>query len=83
MVVAVDKAAGATADILIKNVNGDVLMAKHLGKKETTFRGRFDMSQLADGTYQLVITNGKEETKKEVTLSTKPVTATNRVIALQ
>lgn len=83
MQLAVDKSAGAAVDIKIMNDKGEILAAQRLGKKDTNFRGRFDMSQLADGRYQIVISNGKEETKRAVTISTQPVVNTGRVIALQ
>ncbi|GAA4467451.1 hypothetical protein GCM10023189_51140 [Nibrella saemangeumensis] len=83
MAIAVDKEAGAAIYIKIMDEKGNVLTSQQLDKKDTNFRGRFDMSELKDGKYQVVITNGTDETKKEITLSTKPVLAPGRVVDLQ
>ncbi|GAB4035883.1 T9SS type A sorting domain-containing protein [Spirosoma gilvum] len=81
--IALDKQKGSTADIKLKNDNGDVLYSYHLGKNENTYRSRLSVSELPDGVYQVEISNGAEVTKHTVTVSTQQPTTINRVISLK
>lgn len=78
--IALDKQAGGPVDIQLKNSTGGLLYSQHLGKKEAQFRTRLNVDDLADGDYQLEITNGVETTRQTVTLKTKQPTALNRII---
>ena len=78
--IALDKQAGGPVDIQLKSSTGKVLYSQHLGKKETQFRTRLNVDDLADGDYLLEITNGVETTRQIVTLKTKQPTTLNRVI---
>lgn len=77
--IALDKQAGGPVDIRLTNSTGDVLYNQHLGKKETAFRTRLNIDDLADGDYLLTITNGTETTRQTITLKTNH-TAPSRVI---
>ena len=78
--IALDKQAGGPVDILLKSSSGTLLYSQHLGKKETEFRIRLNLDDLADGTYLLEITNGVETTRQTITLKTKEAIALNRII---
>ena len=69
--VSLDKETGGKVTIRLKDNRGAVLYNQHLGKNETTYRTRLDLSDLPDGTYELELTNGVETTRQTVTISTK------------
>lgn len=78
--IALDKQAGGPVDIQLKSSSGTLLYSQRLGKKETEFRIRLNLDDLADGTYLLEITNGVETTRQTITLKTKEAIALNRII---
>lgn len=80
--VALDKETGGAVDIRLKNTEGKVLYAQHLGKNETGCRVKLNLDDLQDGIYQLEITNGVETTTQSVTLSTNNPTTPNRIVAV-
>lgn len=80
--IAVDKETGGSVDIRLKNAEGKVLFTRYLSKQERTCRLKLNLNDLADGTYQLEITNGAETTTQTVTLSTNQPTTPSRLIAV-
>lgn len=80
--VALDKQTGGTVDVRLKGSDGKVMFVEHIGKNQTQYRTRLNLSELPDGVYQLEITNGVETTTQQVTIATeKPATPT-RVVAI-
>ena len=69
--VSVDKQAGGTVALSLKDANGAVLFTREIAKRDTQYRTRFDLSQLADGTYELELTNGVDVTRQIVVIATK------------
>ena len=69
--VSVDKQAGGTVAISLKDANGSVLFSRQIAKNDTQYRSRFDLSQLTDGTYELELTNGVNVTRQTVVIATK------------
>ena len=69
--VSVDKQAGGTVAVSLKDANGSVLFTRRIAKNDTQYRNRFDLSQLPDGTYQLELTNGVDVTRQTVVIVTK------------
>ncbi|MBC3787914.1 T9SS type A sorting domain-containing protein [Spirosoma utsteinense] len=80
--IALDKQAGGTVDVRLINQEGKVLYDQQVGKHQTTARLRLDLSELPDGAYKVVISNGKDVTTKAVTILTKPVATLARLVAL-
>lgn len=80
--VALDKQTGGTIDIRLLNQEGKSLYDQQIGKNQTSARLRLDLSELPDGAYQLVISNGRDVTTHAVTISTKPVAMSARLVAL-
>lgn len=78
--IALDKQAGGSVDIQLRSSGGAVVYSQHIGKKETTFRTRLNLDELADGTYVLNITNGSETTRQTITLKTNQLATLNRTI---
>lgn len=80
--IALDKQKGGTVDVSLKDAEGKVVYARHLGKNESQYRTRLNLIDLPDGVYQVEITNGVETTSHKVTIATKQPVAPSRVIAL-
>ncbi|WP_338869639.1 T9SS type A sorting domain-containing protein [Spirosoma sp. SC4-14] len=80
--IALDKQSGGAVDIRLKDTTGEVLYTHHIGKNDTKYRTRLNLSELPDGTYQVEITNGAETSSHMVNLSTQKPTTPSRVIAL-
>lgn len=80
--IALDKQTGGAIDVRLVNQEGKILYDQQIGKHKTTARLRLDLSELPDGAYQLVISNGRDVTTKAVTILTKPVATSGRLVAL-
>jgi hypothetical protein len=80
--IALDKQTGGVIDVRLLNQEGKVVYDQQIGKNQTTVRLRLDLSELADGNYQVVISNGRDVTTHAVTISTKPVAMSARLVAL-
>jgi hypothetical protein len=62
-----EKEKGANLVVSLKNDKGEVLFKEFLGKNSTGYNKYFNLDELANGTYELVIDNGSEViTKKKV-----------------
>ena len=83
LTIALDKQTGGAVDVRLKNAGGEVVYSQHIGKNESKYRSRLDLSELPDGVYQVEITNGVETTTHNITLSTQQPEAPARVIALK
>ena len=81
--IALNKQTGGPVDIRLKAADGTVLYSHHLGKNERQYRTRLNLSELADGTYQVEITNGVETTRQTVTLATKQPAAPERIVVTE
>lgn len=80
--IGLDKQKGGAVDVSLKGANGKVFYSQHLGKNESTYRSRLNVSELPDGVYVIEITNGVETTKHQVTLSTKQPESPVRLVAI-
>lgn len=83
LTIALDKQTGGAVDIRLKNTDGTLLYSQHVGKNESQYRTRWNLSELPDGVYQVEITNGVETTTHQITISTQQPTTPNRLVALQ
>ena len=80
--IALNKQTGGALDVRLLNQAGKAVYDQPIGKHQTSVRLRLDLSELPDGAYQLVITNGRDITTRVVTISTKPVAMSARLVAL-
>ncbi|MVM40624.1 T9SS type A sorting domain-containing protein [Spirosoma sp. HMF3257] len=80
--IALDKQTGGAVDVSLKDAEGKVVYSRHLGKNESKYRTRLNLSELSDGVYQVEITNGVETTTHKVTIATHQPVTPSRVIAL-
>ncbi len=82
--VAVEKQEGSKVQIKLVNEKGDILAEEIVGKKKINYRARFELNQLQDGTYKLLITDGTTTQSRTLSLSTStPVVAPTRVVTVQ
>jgi len=81
--IALDKEKGGAVDIRLKGADGKVLYTQHLSKNQPGCRVRLNLDDLADGVYQVEVTNGVNTTTQNVTLSTNHPTAPSRIISIQ
>lgn len=80
--VSLDKKTGHRVDVRLTNAAGQVLFVHQMTKQQQIARLRLDVSDLPDGAYQLIITDGKETTRQSVTLNTKHPQESNRLVAI-
>ena len=80
--IALDKQTGGAVDVRLKRADGKVLFVQHVGKNESKYRTRLNLNELADGVYQVEVTNGVETTTQNVTISTQQPSAPSRVISV-
>ncbi len=85
MNVMVDKLVGKKITIQLKNEDGLVIHTQIIGKKETAFRGNYDLKELEDGKYSIEISDGKTKVVKNVQVETKkPIpSSSDRFISLK
>ncbi len=81
--IGLDKETGGSVDIRLKDIDGKVLYAQHLGKNEHGCRVSLNLNDLEDGVYSLEITNGVNTTTQNVTVATKHPTAPTRLVAIK
>ncbi len=58
-------------NIKILDQQGSVLYQDKLGKKQHKYARNLNFSELGDGQYTVVVSNGKDEVVKQLRLSTK------------
>lgn len=78
--IALDKQPGGPVDIQLKSSDGTLLYTQRISKKDSTFRTRLNLDELADGQYTLMITNGVETTRQTITLKTPQPASLDRTI---
>jgi hypothetical protein len=78
--IALDKQPGGPVDIQLKSSDGTLFYTQRISKKDSTFRTRLNLDELADGQYTLMITNGVETTRQTITLKTPQSSPLNRTI---
>ncbi|GAB3256609.1 hypothetical protein GCM10027347_18520 [Larkinella harenae] len=81
--VMISKEKGAALDVLLLDSKGLILATHRLNKSETVTRTRFDMSELQDGTYKIVVSDGSSKIEKEVNLQTKKPVQAERTVRVR
>ncbi|MPR34438.1 hypothetical protein [Salmonirosea aquatica] len=71
MNVRIEKKGAEKITVKIFDKQGIVLYTDILGKKQHKYARTLNLSELGDGEYSLVVSNGTEEVVKELRLSTK------------
>lgn len=73
MNVRIEKTGADKIIVKILDHQGRVLYTDILGKKQHKYARTLNLSELGDGEYSLVVSNGKDEVVKELRLSTKAI----------
>lgn len=71
--VTVLKNKGESLSVKLTDTDGNTLAIKSLDKNDPTFRVRFNMNELPNGIYHVVVTEGAFKKTKEVILDTQNV----------
>lgn len=75
---------GIKLKIRLLNEKNEVVYNESVGRKQTKYWRKFDMSQLKDGRYRFEVSNGVETQSREVDLSTnQPVVPNERLISFR
>lgn len=64
--VAIDKSAGSQVKILLKAANNAIVYDNNISKNETQFRTKLDLSNMENGKYLLIVTDGTNVESKEI-----------------
>jgi hypothetical protein len=73
--------AGKEVSVNVIDQFGHTLASKTIEKDDAATRTRFDLSQLPDGAYKVVLIDGKHKEVKNIELNTRSVEA-QRVVSL-
>lgn len=71
--VAVKKNVQERVYLTLRDSKGHVLFAETIAKGEMKYAAKLNVSELADGTYQIAIKSGDEQIVKQLNVSTKTV----------
>jgi endo-beta-N-acetylglucosaminidase D len=77
--VAIKKNSPQRVYLTLKAANGDVIYTQTVGKNETNYATKINVSNLEDGVYQLEIASGKNRVVKSLNLSSKKVEVQRKV----
>ena len=80
---AVQKTTEVPVVVLLRNKNNEVLYRQNISKKEARYAVKLDVSELANGQYELEIKSNEGSIRKQLTLSNQPVQPTTRTVAMQ
>ncbi|GAB3915664.1 hypothetical protein [Larkinella terrae] len=81
--VAVDKETGGAVEVRLVNPEGKEFFVQEIGKRQKTARLALDISELPDGAYRVVFTNGVDTQVNNVTLATQKPNFATRLIAVK
>jgi FlaG/FlaF family flagellin (archaellin) len=79
----VERAAGNAVSIRLIDTNGKALTNQTVWKSETSGAFQFDLSNLPDNTYSLVITNGSKTEVKQIEINTNQPSEVVREISIK
>lgn len=83
MNIMIEKTADKDLIVVLKDSKGDILIRERVGKKDISYHGKYDLSELEDGKYTFEFTKGDEKIVKEINLVTTKPTTISRQIAVQ
>ena len=83
ILLAVQKSDEVPVVVLLRNQNNEVLYRQNISKKEAKYAVKLDVSELADGQYELEIKSEEGSIRKQLTLKNQPLQPITRTIAMQ
>ena len=81
--IAVNKETGSPVMVRLCTRDGKEVFVQSLGKRQQAVRLRLDVKGLADGVYEVSVSNGMETITEELTLATEQSLTTTRLVAVQ
>lgn len=79
---AVRKGVGERAVITLRDAKQNVIHEEVMSKKSEKFDARFDVSELAEGSYTLEVASGKDKIQKQVSIKSQKEEASTRSVQL-
>lgn len=80
--VAVEKTPTVPVVILLRDKGNEILFRQSIGKKESRYAVKLDVSELADGHYELEIKSSEGSIRKHLNVETAPIHWTKRLVAV-
>lgn len=81
--VSIEKQADVPVVVLLRNKDNEILFRQTISKKELKYAVKLNVNDLSDGQYELEVKSNEGSIRKQLNLSTAPVQAVPRVIAMQ
>jgi hypothetical protein len=81
--VAVNKTADVPVSVILRDNKNNVLFERTVGKKELQYAVKLTVDELADGDYELEVKSCEGSIRKQLTLGTKPLKTSSRIVAMQ
>ncbi|MBD2702194.1 hypothetical protein IC229_16195 [Spirosoma sp. BT702] len=81
--VAINKSPEKAVTVYLRNQDQQILFQENIRKSDVNYAVKMNVDELADGVYELEIKSSEGSIRKQITLATKALKATNRVVALQ
>lgn len=79
----VEKTVNSTVNIKLRDLNGKILTNQTVWKAQTGGAFQFDLSNLPDNTYELVISNGSKTEVKQIKINTNTPTEVVREVTIK
>ncbi|RCR71338.1 hypothetical protein [Larkinella punicea] len=81
--VAVEKSSSTPVTVVLRNKDNDVFFKRFIGKNESKFAAKLDVSGLADGQYELEFISSEGSVKKTVNIGKPAVVEPTRMISMK
>jgi hypothetical protein len=81
--VAIEKSSLTPVTIVLRNKDNDVLFKRIIGKNESKFAAKLDVSDLVDGQYELEFLSSEGNVKKTVNIGKPAVVEPTRMISMK
>ena len=80
--VSVIKTTEVPVQVVLRNADKEVVFQRNISKKDAKYAVKLNVSELADGAYELEVKSDEGSIRKQLNLSTQPVQKTSRVVAM-
>lgn len=81
--VAVEKSSSTPVTVLLRNSDNEVVFKRFIGKSESKFAAKLDVSDLPEGQYKLEFTSSEGSVKKSVNIGKSVLVEPTRLISMK
>ncbi|RRB04042.1 hypothetical protein [Larkinella rosea] len=81
--VAVEKSSSMPVTVFLRNSDNEVVFKRFIGKSESKFAAKLDVSELPEGQYELEFTSSEGSVKKTVSIGKPVVVEPTRMISMK